>query len=51
MKHTITTLEAPNEPIMFINNILGNYYFDTFFKDFLVEESLVPENTVSEIMF
>ena len=25
MKHTITKLEAPNEPIMFINTILGNY--------------------------
>ena len=30
VKHTVTELKAPNEPIMFINTILGNYYFDTF---------------------
>ena len=51
MKHTITELEARNEPIMFINTILGNYYFDTFFGDFPAEESPVPENAVSKIMF
>ena len=42
MKHTVTKLEAHNEHIMFINTILGNYCFDTFFRDFPVEESLVP---------
>lgn len=36
---------------MFINTILGNYCFDTFFGDFQEEESLVPENVVSELMF
>ena len=51
MKHTITELEAPNEPIMFINTIFGNYYFDTFFGDFPAEESPVPGNVVSELMF
>ena len=51
MKHTITELEAPNEPIMFINTILGNYYFDTFFGDFSVDESSVPNNVVLELMF
>ena len=51
MKHTITKLKAPNEPIMFINTILGSYCFDTFFRDFLVEESPVPENVVSKLMF
>lgn len=51
MKHTITELEAPNEPIMFINTILGNYCFDTFFDDFPAEESSVPDNVVSKLMF
>ena len=50
MKHTIIDLEAPNEPIMFIN-ILGNYFFDTFFRDFPVEQSLVPESVILELMF
>ena len=51
MKHTIIELEAPNEPIMFINTILGNYFFDTFFEDFLAEESPVPESVISKLMF
>lgn len=51
MKHVVTELEAPNEPIMFINTILGNYCFDTFFRDFPAEESPVPENVVSKLMF
>ena len=51
MKHTITKLDAPNEPIMFINTILGNYCFDTFFGDFPTEESSVPKNAISELMF
>ena len=51
MKHTITDIQARNEPIMFINTILGNYCFDTFFRDFPVEESLVLENVISELMF
>ena len=51
MKHTVTELEALNEPIMFINTILGNYCFDTFFIDFPVVESPVPENVISKLMF
>ena len=51
MKHTVMKLEAPNEPIMFINTILGNYYFDTFFGDFPIEESPVPDDVVSELFF
>ena len=50
MKHTVTELEAPNELIMFINTILGNYCFDTFFGDFPAKESPVPESVVSELM-
>ena len=44
-------LEAPNEPIMFINTILGNYCFNTFFGDFLAEESPVPSSVVLDLMF
>ena len=51
MKYTVTELEAVNEPIMFINTILGSYCFDTVFGDFPVEESPVVENVVSELMF
>ena len=50
MKHIVTKLEAPNEPIMFINTILGNYCFDTFFGYFPVK-SLVLDNYVSELLF
>lgn len=45
MKHTITELEAPNEPI------LGNYCFDTFFRDFPSKEYPVSYNSVSKLLF
>ena len=51
MKHTVTKLEAPNETILFINTILGNYCFDTLFKDFLAEETPISDNFVSELLF
>ena len=51
MKHIVTELEAPNEPIMFSNTILGNYCFDTFFGDFPAEESPIPKSVISELMF
>jgi hypothetical protein len=51
MKHIVTKLEAPNEPVMFINMILGNYFFDTFFRDFLADESPVPYNVISKLLF
>ena len=51
MKHMVTKLEAHNKPIMFINIILGNYYFNTFFGDFPAEESSVPNSVTSELMF
>ena len=51
MKHAVTKLQAPNELIMFIITILGNYCFNTFFREFSVEESSVPNNVVSDIMF
>lgn len=51
MKHMVTELEAPNEPIMFINTISGKYCFDAFFEDFQGEESPVLDNVVLELMF
>lgn len=51
MEHMVIKLKYPNEPIMFINTILGNYCFDTFLRDFLAEESPVQDNTVLELLF
>jgi hypothetical protein len=51
MKHMVTKLESPNEPIMFINTILENYYFDTFFGDLPAKESPVSDNTILELLF
>ena len=39
MKHTVTDLNDPNEPIMFSNSMLGNFCFDTFFRDLEAEIS------------
>ena len=33
MKHTVTDLNDPNEPVMFSNSILGNVFFDKFFGE------------------
>ena len=37
MKHTITDLNDPNEPVMFSKSILGNFCFETFFGELEVE--------------
>ena len=50
MKQMVTKLEAPNQPIMFINSILGNYFFDTFFGDFPAGESSVPDSVILELI-
>ena len=39
MKHTVTDLNDPNEPVMFSNSILGNSCFETFFGEFEAETS------------
>ena len=44
MKHTVTELNDPNEPIMFSNSILGNYCFDTFFGEFEAKTCYVIES-------
>ena len=39
MKHIITDLDKSNELVVFINSILGKYYLDTYFGDFIVNLS------------
>jgi hypothetical protein len=39
MKHTVTDLNDLNEPMIFSRSILGNFCFDTFFKELEVELS------------
>ena len=38
-KHTMTDIDGDNEPIMFSNSILGNYYVDSFFGNFTAKTS------------
>jgi len=40
MKYTVIDLNDPNEPVMFSNLILGNFYFNTFFRK--LEAGLSP---------
>ena len=51
MNHVVTDLATPNEPVMFINSLLGNYCIDTLFRDLQVDSSIVPEPAVSELLF
>ena len=44
MKHTVTDLNDPNEPVMFSNSILGNFCFDMFFGELEVELSLLVDS-------
>ena len=47
MKHTVTYLNDTNEPVMFSNSILGNFCFDTFFRE--LEAELSPlENSYKQ---
>ena len=39
MNHMVTDLNDPNETVMFSISILGNFLFDTFFKELEVELS------------
>lgn len=51
MKHMVIDLNDPNEPIMFSNSILGNFCFETFFRE--LEAELSPyanSNKQSEIL-
>lgn len=46
MKYTITHLDDLNEPTIFINSILGNNSFDSFFGNFTTET--LPYSNVSD---
>ena len=51
MKHMVTNLNDPNEPVMFSNSILGNLCFDTFFGE--LEDEVSPftnSNEQSELL-
>jgi hypothetical protein len=44
MKHVVTDLNDPNEPMMFNHSILGNYSFEMFFGNFTTEPSNLVES-------
>jgi hypothetical protein len=51
MKHVVTELNDPNEPIMFNHSILGNYSYETFFGNHTPDvSSYVESNTQYEIL-
>ena len=39
MKLAVTYLDEENEPVVFTNNILGNYFSEIFFGNFIAQES------------
>lgn len=43
MKHKVTSLESPNEPLEIDSFVLGNYTIGTFFREFQVEISPMGE--------
>ena len=47
MNHVVTDLATPNEPVMFINSLLGNYCVDTWFGDFQADSG----SSVLELIF
>ena len=51
MKHIVIDLNDPNEPVIFSNSILGNFYFETFFREFEAETSeCMDSNEQSELL-
>lgn len=44
MKYYGTDLDEENEPVVFKNNILGNYSLESFFGDFEAQSSPSPVN-------
>jgi hypothetical protein len=51
MKHTMTNLEEANEPSSSEFPILGNYALDSYFGNFVVESSLIPNDQQYEIHY
>ena len=46
MKHMVTDLNNPNEPIMFSRSILGNFCIDKFFEE--LEDKLSPSTNLDK---
>jgi hypothetical protein len=50
LKHTITDLEAPNEPYSSEFPILGNYSCDSYFRNFTACVSEIPLTQMSKLL-
>lgn len=46
MKYIVTNLEGSNEPIVFANNIIGNYSVESFLGSFNAQRYPFPNNTL-----
>ena len=44
MKHTVTELHGPSEPVLFSDSIMGNYMYELGFGNFKAENSALSEN-------
>ena len=44
MKHTVTELHDPSEPVLFSDCIMGNYMYELGFGNFMAESSTLSEN-------
>ena len=44
MKHTVTELHDPSEPVLFSDCIMGNYMYELGFGNFKAEHSTFSEN-------
>ena len=50
MKHTVTDLNDSNEPVMFSNTILGNFFFDTSFGKLEVDLSPFADSNTQYVV-
>jgi hypothetical protein len=46
MKHVVTDLNDPNEPVMFNHSILGDYSFEMFFGNFKTKPSTLVQSDI-----
>ena len=44
MKHTVTELHDPSEPVLFSDSIMGNYMYELGFGNFKSENSVFSKN-------
>lgn len=47
MKHSVTNFKGENEAVAFNNNILGNYFIESFFENFKAQTSPFLSNSVT----